>query len=818
MGLLGFDRILAVYDAAIALGIDSARGALTAGLPRAIVAAIPSASDSASELMGTLHALNAMEALDSGDAPLALWLRGAAALSAGRHGGAVFEQALLEIQTGQTPSGQGQLRGGAPKAADPPAKIFDLGVTPTGFFQGRREEIAAVRAAFTRGGGRGTRVHALSGLAGIGKTQTALEYARLYREDYDHVLWVRGASAESVRASLAHIARRLGFANVEARDQGPAVDAVRRWLDENEGWLLVIDNLDTPELLQTFLPRSANGHVLLTSRAQVFQSAGPVTITPLEKLARIDAEQFLLVRTGRSGEVDEAELAAVFELARELGALPLALEQAAAYIVEHQARFDDYLQSFRTRRLALLEEGQPVTGDYGASVRTTWELSFRALAANPAAMDLLRLSAFFDADAIPFELLRMGAGEGGDAIRLALGEGARELEVNVLLRPLGRHSLVRLDVHGRAYSMHGLVQEVVRACMSTEEARTWAERAVRVAERAFPEPKVFTSWPSCERLLRHASACVEWSRAWRLDLSETASLLNRMAVYLKERARYEEAEKLFREALELREEALGPDHPEVARVAHDLAEMYWHRDRFAEAEQLYLRALRILERPPTDARRHATTLSYLAYLYYSWRRYEDAEPLHLRALSIRQAALDPNDPDVATSLNNLGRLYSKQKKYALAEAHFLHALRIREARLGPSHYHVGYTLNGLGNLYCDQGRYREAEPRYRRALDITVAALGPSDLRVVRVLDGLARLCREEGRHAEAEVYYRNAIDVVTREAGPARYLLDLHRDYALSLQAEGRVSEAEAMLVRASAIDATRSLTTTTTSHDNAP
>src|SRR5207302_9240760 len=109
---------------------------------------------------------------------------------------------------------------------------------------------------------------ALSGLGGIGKTQMAIEYAYRYRGEYRAVFWVRSDSRETLIADFVGLARLLDLPGQDAQDQMLIVNAVKRWMEQQEGWLLILDNADELRLLTDFLPGGGKGHILLTTRAQ----------------------------------------------------------------------------------------------------------------------------------------------------------------------------------------------------------------------------------------------------------------------------------------------------------------------------------------------------------------------------------------------------------------------------------------------------------------------------------------------------------------------------------------------------------------------
>ena len=130
-------------------------------------------------------------------------------------------------------------------------------------------------------------------------------------------------------------------------------------------------------------------------------------------------------------------------------------------------------------------------------------------------------------------------------VNRALGKADGDpLLVNDLLRPPGRFSLIRIDGDAETYSIHRMVQEVLKAAMDDDTRRLWAERAVRAVNRAFPDVE-YDNWPLCGRLLPHALAVASWIERDRMEFTEAGRLLNQTAFYLHERGQYAEAEPLY---------------------------------------------------------------------------------------------------------------------------------------------------------------------------------------------------------------------------------------------------------------------------------
>jgi tetratricopeptide (TPR) repeat protein len=459
------------------------------------------------------------------------------------------------------------------------------------FFTGRQRTLDELRAELLSQGRA-----ALSGFGGIGKTQIAIEYAYRYRADNRAVLWVRATSREVLIADFVALADLLGLPVAGLQEQETIITAVKEWLASQTGWLLILDNADRSELVKEFLPLENQGHILLTSRAQVFDQLGINRPIKPGEMASDEARHFLLKRTDRT-KASSAEVAAAQELAEELGYLPLALEQAGAYIIRVPCSIVDYLSSYRRKGLQVLEKHGPITGDYPMSVATTWLLNFEQVEqTSVAAADLLRASAFFSSDKIPLELVRLGAQELGPAVAQALADVANDpLALDEALAPLAQYSLIRRDIDGESYDVHRLIQAVQKGQMDEAAQRRWAERCVRALNRAFPNVEELSAWALWERLLPHALVCAELAREWGLTLLETGFLCSRAGNYLHERGRYKEGAPLLQRGLTIVEQALGPHHSNVAISLNDLAELYYAQGKYAEAEPLFQRALKIRE-------------------------------------------------------------------------------------------------------------------------------------------------------------------------------------------------------------------------------
>jgi hypothetical protein len=241
-------------------------------------------------------------------------------------------------------------------------KLWNVPYSRNTFFTGREKVLNDLRKTL-----QSTQAAALTGLPGVGKTQTAVEYAYRQRKDYQSVFWAKAESRETLISDLASIATLLDLPESKAKEQEVALGAVKRWLENSREWLLVLDNADELRMVRDFLPGDAKGHVLLTTRAR---SVGAIAQrVEIDEMEPKEGALFLLRRAGviaKDAQLDAAsqrdrELA--MQISRELGGLPLALDQAGAFIEETPSTLAEYVELYKT-------EGAKLRAERGASAST----------------------------------------------------------------------------------------------------------------------------------------------------------------------------------------------------------------------------------------------------------------------------------------------------------------------------------------------------------------------------------------------------------------------------------------------------------------
>src|SRR5215813_6385065 len=123
-----------------------------------------------------------------------------------------------------------------------PQRVWNIPYLRNDSFTGREEILEQLYARFKANHATAlSQRHAMSGLGGIGKTQIALQYAYEHCDEYQAVLWARAESNEALTSSFVEIARLLDLRQKDEQDQMIIVQAVKRWLQGNTGWLLLLD-------------------------------------------------------------------------------------------------------------------------------------------------------------------------------------------------------------------------------------------------------------------------------------------------------------------------------------------------------------------------------------------------------------------------------------------------------------------------------------------------------------------------------------------------------------------------------------------------
>ncbi|HEX2804740.1 MAG TPA: tetratricopeptide repeat protein [Kineosporiaceae bacterium] len=645
---------------------------------------------------------------------------------------------------------------------------------------------------------------ALYGLGGVGKTELALELAHRRRLDGRVAWWITAEDPAGTASGLAELASTVGLAAVRREEDLRA--ALWSELDRNPGWVLVFDNADDPEQLQRFLPDAHHGDVLITSRNPAWRElARPVAVAPLDRLESIS---YVLLRSGS----DDA--AAAGRLAATLGDLPLALDQACAYVEQTRMSLRDYLRLYEQRKETLLARRR--SPGERPTVATTWQLAFdRVARRSPLAATILETIAFLAPDHIDVELLR------------PLCED--ELELQDALAELLRLSLI--ERNGDRLRLHRLVQDVVRVKLTPtaqrERVHTASGLCIATLRGEFPEDCATTAPHLAvvaahalalaivpDRLIESLATVARWylSRAlypgaqealqMALRLCRTIAdpvlegiLLCELGEVLDTSGDLTEAYRYQQQAVDRLEPLLGPDDPRLAHAYNRLGHVLNCADDPTRAIVAHQRAVRMLRAAGREDLL-APVLVDLGYAEWGRGHLQEAAEALTAGRRLLETGGDRNGRSWAHATAGLGLVAQDSGRLEQALRLQRAALDAFSAVCGPDHPATAQVWDMLGYLLRLMGRYDEAVDAQLRAVRLLERVLGTRDSRVAMAVTNLGLAYESAGATAEAVTAQSRAHELFRRVLGDQhRSTLIAARRLAVALARTGGQTRARQLM-----------------------
>lgn len=479
------------------------------------------------------------------------------------------------------------------------------------------------------------------------------------------MFWIYGASRATFEESYRSLAEKLALPG-RHDPQTNILGLVRDWLqrDDVAPWLIILDNADNFDVffgrmeefpIASYLPDSNNGKVLITSRnINVAQRlTGGSNSKAIIRIPAMNNDEALLLLQGKlSSSYDKA---AATSLICCLNSIPLAINQAAAYINRRRISINTYIERFQEgdkKRTSLLKhDGGDIRRhqNMSNSVVATWQVTFdQILVESPAAANLLSLLSCFRPHNIPHHMLSGYTAPLHNSKHGMDDSETLEDDMDVLFA----YSLISEPVAPHRCEMHSLVQTCTQAWLSELGwVMRWEKLFLRLASKHFPDG-FFDTWPECQLLLPHISRILDKEPDDEADTLDWALLLTNVARYLIEKGDFNRAMTLAQTSLAARKKLHEPDHPDTMTSMAILASTYRNQGRWEEAEKL---EVQVMETRKTKlGEDHPDTLTSMANLAYTFRdrgRPREALDLMGRCASRRRRVLGPRHPDTESSMS-----------------------------------------------------------------------------------------------------------------------------------------------------------------------
>ncbi|MER8197696.1 tetratricopeptide repeat protein [Streptomyces microflavus] len=657
--------------------------------------------------------------------------------------------------------------------------------------RGRDSELADLhRLATGRSGG----LVVLCGTGGLGKTTLAAQAAQQAETEGRAVFWVRWQDdATGFAHDLIRIAQELGLAESRLHDaqngRAALVDVVWEHLAAVRGWVIVLDNVDTPRNLGpgSELPGSYRGWVrpegagllLVTTRDSARDTWGPrARLVPLEPLSA-DASSAVLCDAAQGAGTPEEAAA----LGGRLGGLPLALDTAGRYLANPTSRyrtFTAYQHALDTEFGDLVAAEHPQAADPEVArrvVRHTFDLSLTQLHTDgyTLARPTLFLLALLTAAPVPRAFLTPAL------LTDATGQSATAAELDAALAALHQYSLISTPTaptNGTSelqaltvgqVVLHPLVHEIIGLTAPPGTDRTTCHTALDTHLTRTVHDTISAGragWPTARLLAPHLPALLH--RTPPTDFTTTRNVLDSLADTLRDAGAAAEEHLLRQCVLAAETHHLGPDHPDRLISRSNLAHTVRALGRHQEAADLHQQTLADRERIlGPDHPNTLTSRGNLASALQALGRHQEAADLHQQTLADRERILGPDHPNTFPSRSNLARALLALGRHQEAADLHQQTLADRERILGPDHPDTLTSRSNLALALQALGRHQEAADLHQQILTVSERILGPDHPDTLTSRNNLASALQALGRHQEAADLHQRTLTDCERVLGP---------------------------------------------------
>ena len=644
------------------------------------------------------------------------------------------------------------------------------------------------------------------------------------------MFWVDATSLESINMSLRGIS---SISVVQASCMDGSVESVLQWIScVQEEWLMVFDNADdlSPDAVAKFIPPGNRGNILITSRnrsmGRVIAFENVIEINEME-----EADAIALLLKASCLDASSEHLQAAKDIVASLGCMPLAVDQAGAYIEAGNCDINEYLRQFSSHRQILMSDDTfRGASDYDRTVYGTWDLSFKEIKkrashgrnaqAAKAAILILGICAFYHHNNISDDIFKSAAEESvkyviDKKIAKKIPYAVSSLDHTLLALDKDGHwddfiyregvgvllsfSLIKRDQLLKILSVHPLIHCWSREQMSKLEQQKMYEIGTKILSCAISHGLTGYDYGLRQLIFEHIKANELHGSEMGLIKQYYDDKCNSFIFVMGEFGDWKSAEKLAINVVNMRKKLLGAKHSKTLISMGNLASIYRDQGRYNEAEQLEVQVLDI--RKKLFGEGHPDTLRSMGNLsstYCDQGKFDEAERLQDRVLDMRKKLLGAEHPDTLTSMGNLASIYRDQGKFNEAEQLQVQVLNMMKKLVGAEHPDTLTSMGNLARSYHDQKKFVKAEQLEVQVLNMRKKLLGVEHPITLLSMGNLASIYSDQRKFDEAEQLEVQVLDMMKKLLGAEHpYTLTSMGNLARSYHDQGKFDKAEPLEVQ---------------------
>ncbi|OQE21317.1 hypothetical protein PENSTE_c012G09370 [Penicillium steckii] len=709
-------------------------------------------------------------------------------------------------------------------------------------FLGRDDELFWLENVLKPGAGDSFgRRAAIWGMTGIGKTQLMLKYEQKFAQTYHSAsFFMVAGSREKFIQSCQNILENLELPERERPEPEMKIQGLRKWLNDRDGWLLIIDNLGNKELpyVQNLLDAKKNGHVIVSS--QSFSAVDSIvscgdSCREIRGLTEEDAINLFLTTSDTESTTESRNLAT--EVVKEVGYLPHMIDQVAWYVRKHNIDLQQYLKRYRESPRNILQWQD----QHRSAPVKHFEMAFQDLRrSNSDAVTVLSLFSFFEPESIPKFTgwsrepdATPIMGQGKNPRKRDLGftrflcclncfgsktdsteEEKNQLSntneqcqtiIDICQKPtrlehaigeLWNFNHIRNGHEKNVLWMHDITRQMARELVVPADYHEWLGSAIKILYHTFPE---MDNTPDDRAVvdiyLLQAAALISQYQDYYDNRAEYsyAGLLALCAQCYHHRAEYKKAITWNERAHKYYVKIYGTSSPRTVTIWHSLAWGYRELGDHGRAEEMFRQTwnLRSIHQGPNSPQA-LESLSDLAAIIERLGRLKEAEKLFIELHDRQVEAFGPKDPIAITGGHNLALCFANQGRMLEAEALYEEILSLSELTTGEDDKGTIKTVLNLAVTLDHIGKLKKAEVLYERALKTSIHVSGCDSFLSLRLRSNISGLYRQQGRYSEADAVIREVLRILLQRLGESHcHIAEAMYDLAEILHEKGNLYDA---------------------------